>query len=89
MHISDMEERQWIMREFERIADEEVPRERKLKILEELTKSETFNQFLVSKFTTTKRFGVEGLDTVISGLSISFLIKTLWLKKLLNMELNT
>lgn len=69
MHISDMEERQWIMREFERIADEEVPRERKLKILEELTKSETFNQFLVSKFTTTKRFGVEGLDTVISGLN--------------------
>lgn len=71
MHISDAEERFWIMKEFEQMAYQPPTKEDKLRILEELTKSETFNQFLVSKFTTTKRFGVEGLDTVISGMSKS------------------
>jgi 2-oxoglutarate dehydrogenase E1 component len=71
MHISDPEERFWIMKEFEQLAYQPPTKEDKLRILEELTKSETFNQFLVSKYTTTKRFGIEGLDTVISGMSTS------------------
>lgn len=34
-----------------------------------LNKIEAFNSFLESKLTTSKRFGVEGTDTVISALN--------------------
>ena len=43
--------------------------ERKLKILDYLNRIEAFNAFLESKLTTSKRFGVEGTDTVISALN--------------------
>jgi len=69
MHISDTNERSWLMKRFEQVTVEQTTKEDKLKILEELTKSETFNQFLENKLKTSKRFGVEGLDSMISGLS--------------------
>lgn len=50
-------------------------------ILEGLTKSEAFNAFLNDKLKTSKRFGVEGLDSMISGLSRFWLIQTNWLKR--------
>lgn len=37
--------------------------------MEELTKAETFNSFLSDKLKTSKRFGVEGLDSMVSGLN--------------------
>jgi 2-oxoglutarate dehydrogenase complex dehydrogenase (E1) component-like enzyme len=37
--------------------------------LEELAKVESFNSFLNDKLKTSKRFGVEGLDSMISGLN--------------------
>jgi len=40
--------------------------------LEELAKVESFNSFLNDKLKTSKRFGVEGLDSMISGLSKFF-----------------
>lgn len=86
MHITDPEVRCWIMKEFESLAVKPASKEDKYKILEELTKSETFNAFLVSKFTTTKRFGVEGLDTVISGMSTLSLTQTPSFRRPLRME---
>lgn len=44
-------------------------KEEKEKILRELTNVETFNHFLNDKLKTSKRFGVEGLCSMISGLS--------------------
>jgi 2-oxoglutarate dehydrogenase E1 component len=79
MHISDAREREWIMKEFEQLATETTPKEEKITILKELTKSETFNVFLNDKLKTSKRFGVEGLDSMISGLSTSSSSQTdLW-----------
>ena len=36
--------------------------------LQRLCKAEMFNEFLKTRFTTSKRFGLEGNDTLISGL---------------------
>jgi 2-oxoglutarate dehydrogenase E1 component len=38
------------------------------KTLSRLTNAHAFNEFLKTKFPTSKRFGVEGNDTLISGL---------------------
>jgi hypothetical protein len=89
MHISNAEERAWIMHEFERTAAAEVSKEEKLGILQELTKAETFNSFLSDKLKTSKRFGVEGLDSMISGLSNPHLTQTNWSKKQSAQESNT
>ena len=69
MHISDSNERYWLMKNFEELAFEVTPKEEKMKVLEELAKSQCFNSFLNEKLKTFKRFGVEGLDSMISGLS--------------------
>lgn len=57
------------MSEIEKIPQIKFSPEYKLKILEELAKVESFNSFLNDKLKTSKRFGVEGLDSMISGLS--------------------
>lgn len=57
------------MNEIEKIPQTKFSAEYKLKILEELAKVESFNSFLNDKLKTSKRFGVEGLDSMISGLS--------------------
>ncbi len=57
------------MNEIEQIPETEFTNSYKLKILEELAKVESFNSFLNDKLKTSKRFGVEGLDSMISGLS--------------------
>lgn len=61
----------WLMNKFEDLAVKtlNIPNDRKLKILKYLNKIEAFNAFLESKLTTSKRFGVEGTDTVISALN--------------------
>lgn len=57
------------MNEIEKIPQIHFTKEYRLKILEELAKVESFNSFLNDKLKTSKRFGVEGLDSMISGLS--------------------
>ena len=68
--MSNLEEQSWIMHEFEGLTQIPVSNEQKIDTLKELTKAETFNSFLNDKLKTSKRFGVEGLDSMISGLSI-------------------
>ena len=68
-YITSHDEKAWIMSEFEKIPQIKFSPEYKLKILEELAKVESFNSFLNDKLKTSKRFGVEGLDSMISGLS--------------------
>lgn len=57
------------MSEIEKIPQTKFSTEYKVRILEELAKVESFNSFLNDKLKTSKRFGVEGLDSMISGLS--------------------
>ena len=89
MHISNADERAWIMHEFERVAAAEASKEEKVDILQELAKVETFNSFLSDKLKTSKRFGVEGLDSMISGLSNPHHTQTNWSKRQCAREWNT
>lgn len=57
------------MRAFEKLSRTTPSNDEKIQILDELTKVESFNTFLNEKLKTSKRFGVEGVCSVILGLS--------------------
>ncbi|HUH84398.1 MAG TPA: thiamine pyrophosphate-dependent enzyme, partial [Stellaceae bacterium] len=69
MHIQELEQRQWIQ------ARVEAPRNRtdftpegKRAILERLTAAEQLERFLDRRYTGTKRFGLEGAESLIPAL---------------------
>jgi 2-oxoglutarate dehydrogenase E1 component len=69
MHISDPEQRIWIQEriEGERNHTDFTP-EGKRAILERLTAAETFERFADRRYTGTKRFGLEGGESLIPAL---------------------
>jgi len=69
MHISDPEQKRWIQDRIEG-PDREVSftPEGKLAILNKLIEGEDFERFLDKKYTGTKRFGLEGGESVIPAL---------------------
>ena len=69
MHIQDKEQRDWIMDKIENIKPEEIFTDKgKKAILERLTAAEFFETFLDKKYTGTKRFGLEGGESLIPAL---------------------
>ena len=69
MHIQDKEQRDWIMDKIENIKPDEIFTEKgKQAILERLTAAEFFETFLDKKYTGTKRFGLEGGESLIPAL---------------------
>jgi 2-oxoglutarate dehydrogenase E1 component len=62
MHIPDPARRRWIE---ERIETTEVPQFDRDRILELLTRAETFEQFLQSRYLGTKRFSIEGVEALL------------------------
>lgn len=69
-HIRDREERGWVRQQFEKFNEPGVvSKEHKLLIFDRLCRNEMFTNFLKNRFTTSKRFGIEGCDSVISGLN--------------------
>ncbi|MCK9991752.1 MAG: 2-oxoglutarate dehydrogenase E1 component [Alphaproteobacteria bacterium] len=69
MHISNPEERLWIQERIEG-ADKEISftREGKRAILRKLMEAELFEGFLAKKYTGTKRFGLDGGESLIAAL---------------------
>lgn len=66
MHIQDPDQKAWIQAQFEGLAGEpDVSGEDKKEILEQLTATEGFEQFLHVKFPGTKRFGLDGGDSAV------------------------
>jgi 2-oxoglutarate dehydrogenase E1 component len=66
MHATTPEEVGWFLERYERAAGREpVSRERKLAILELITKAETFETFLQKRYPSEKRFSVEGGESLI------------------------
>lgn len=66
MHATTPEEVGWFLEHYERsVGREPVSRERKLAILELITKAETFETFLQKRYPSEKRFSVEGGETLI------------------------
>jgi 2-oxoglutarate dehydrogenase E1 component len=68
MHLSNAVEVDFMVREIENLQREKVTPERKKWLLKSITKVEAFNHFLNDKYKTSKRFGVEGLDSFVCGL---------------------
>jgi 2-oxoglutarate dehydrogenase complex dehydrogenase (E1) component-like enzyme len=64
-----MEEKKWLMEKFEGLSIKKFTINEKLKIFKELSNNECFSAFLNDRMKTSKRFGVEGLCSMICGLS--------------------
>jgi 2-oxoglutarate dehydrogenase E1 component len=69
MHIQAPAERQWIQRKFEAPDSRPaLPADARKAILETLTVAETFERFLDRRWTGTKRFGIEGGESLMPAL---------------------
>ncbi|MCL6607247.1 MAG: 2-oxoglutarate dehydrogenase E1 component, partial [Geminicoccaceae bacterium] len=69
LHIQDPEQKAWIQARVENPASfTDVTAEEKREILEQLTVTEGFEQFLHVKFPGTKRFGLDGGESAIPAL---------------------
>ncbi|HLU90940.1 MAG TPA: 2-oxoglutarate dehydrogenase E1 component, partial [Pedomonas sp.] len=69
MHINDVEERRWIQKQIEGPEkDVFFTPEGKLAILNKLIEAETFEKFLGRKYVGTKRFGLDGGESMIPAL---------------------
>ncbi|MFM8825492.1 MAG: 2-oxo acid dehydrogenase subunit E2, partial [Actinomycetota bacterium] len=64
MHIQDMDEQRWIQSKVEGVTWTPTLDE-KLRILERLNAAEAFEKFLATKYVGTKRFGLEGAESMI------------------------
>jgi len=69
MHILNLDELNFFRDKFEnQWVNHKLEREELLRLYKTVAKSVLFEEFLKNRFTTLKRFGLEGLETVISGL---------------------
>jgi 2-oxoglutarate dehydrogenase E1 component len=69
MHIQVLAERQWIQQQFEAPgAAPTLTNAAKKEILRVLTLAETFERFLDRRYTGTKRFGIEGAESLMPAL---------------------
>ncbi|SFM95226.1 2-oxoglutarate dehydrogenase E1 component [Formivibrio citricus] len=69
MHITHSEQRRWVQDWFEdRRSTPAFPKEKKLRILKQVTAAETLEQYLHKKYVGQKRFSLEGGDSLIAGL---------------------
>ena len=64
MHIQDTDEQRWIQSRVEGVTFTPTLDE-KLRILERLNAAEAFEKFLATKYVGTKRFGLEGAESMI------------------------
>ncbi|RLN71387.1 hypothetical protein BBJ28_00015756, partial [Nothophytophthora sp. Chile5] len=68
MHMLDREQCNWIRAKMEHLVKGEDSKEKRLHILERLSFSVVFERFLGNKYNTTKRFGLDGAESLIPGL---------------------
>jgi 2-oxoglutarate dehydrogenase E1 component len=69
MHIQEPTERAWIQEKFEqRQRRSRLSPQVKKEILQVLTTAETFERFLDRRYTGTKRFGIEGAESLMPAL---------------------
>jgi 2-oxoglutarate dehydrogenase E1 component len=69
MHIHEPEKRNWIRSKFERPGCEYITDEERRMLLKRLVKATKFEEFLAKKWTSEKRFGLEGCEVLIPALN--------------------
>ena len=68
MHIQVPAERAWIQEKFEKRNRPTLSASIRKEILQKLTAAETFERFLDRRYTGTKRFGIEGAESLMPAL---------------------
>ncbi|KAI4356119.1 hypothetical protein L6164_000166 [Bauhinia variegata] len=72
MHIADREKCNWLREKIETPTPTQYNRERRVVIFDRLAWSTLFENFLATKWTSAKRFGLEGGETLIPGMKEMF-----------------
>lgn len=72
MHIPDRDKCNWLREKIETPAATQFSRERREVIFDRLAWSTLFENFLATKWTSAKRFGLEGGETLIPGMKEMF-----------------
>ncbi|KAK9691088.1 hypothetical protein RND81_09G175300 [Saponaria officinalis] len=72
MHIADREKCNWLRERIETPTPTGYNKERRQVMLDRLIWSTQFESFLATKWTTAKRFGLEGCETLIPGMKEMF-----------------
>jgi 2-oxoglutarate dehydrogenase E1 component len=72
MHIADRDKCNWLRDRIETPTPMQYNRQRREVILDRLIWSTQFENFLATKWTTAKRFGLEGGETLIPGMKEMF-----------------
>lgn len=70
MHIMDRDRCNWLRERVESAEQRNYSKQRKLRMLDRLAWSEMFENFLSTKYTAAKRFGLEGGETLIPGMKV-------------------
>ncbi len=66
MHVADIEQRAWLIGRYEHIGGKlDLNKAQKANILEQLTRSESFERFLGRRYPGEKRFSLEGAESLI------------------------
>lgn len=68
MHMLDRDQCNWIRTKIEHLVKEEDSKAKRIHILERLAFSVVFERFLGNKYNTTKRFGLDGAESLIPGM---------------------
>lgn len=66
--ISDLTQVEWLKQQFETPGAMDFTKEQKILTLERLTRATGFEQFLMKKYPSEKRFGLEGCEMLIPAL---------------------
>lgn len=72
MHIPDRDKCNWLREKIETVIPRGYNAERRLVMLDRLIWSTQFENFLATKWTAAKRFGLEGAETLIPGMKEMF-----------------
>ncbi len=71
MHIQDFEKKNWIKKYFENARGSyKIPKESKVRLLKKIALAENFENFLHTKFIGTKRFSLEGAESLIALMDV-------------------
>ena len=70
MHIPNIEVQDWIRERVEKVPAFSYTKPQKEYLLDRILESQAFTDFCDKKYSSSKRFGIDGLDSVISGLEM-------------------
>lgn len=68
MHLSNQEMITWFRGQVEKQPQFELSKEQKRELFGRVCESQMFTDFCIKKYSTSKRFGIDGCDAAISGL---------------------